>query len=72
MGWCQNIHKLQQPDLTLYDINQQENCQQYELYLDYLKNDRKLNNGTIIEHITAAIYSLKFLFARYNNYIFLL
>jgi hypothetical protein len=41
-----------------------EHRERYETYLRYLKNDKYLNNGTIVEYITTAIFALKFLFAR--------
>jgi hypothetical protein len=66
MGWCREMNQVPHPDLTLFDISKSpEHRERYELYLDYLRNDRKLGSGTMIEHFTAAIYALKFLFTRY-------
>jgi hypothetical protein len=68
MGWLIESNRLLQPDLTLFDVSKSaENRERYELYLDYLKNERKLNAGTIIEHFTAAVYALKYLYARYKK-----
>lgn len=65
MGWCRESNQVAAPDLLLYNIDaSQENRERYETYLDYLKRTRWLNDGTVVEHITAAIYALKFLFAR--------
>jgi hypothetical protein len=69
MGWCVEFQALQ-PDLTLFDVSKgSENRERYEKYLDYLKNDRKLNAGTMVEHFTSAIYALKMLYARYTLFI---
>jgi hypothetical protein len=65
MGFCVEHQAIPAPDLRLFDTNQSaEHRKRYETFLGYLKNDRHLNNGTIVEHITAAIFALKFLFAR--------
>ena len=67
MGWCKAMSGVDQPDFTLFDISRgEENRERYERYLDYLRNERKLNAGTMIEHFTSAIYALKMLFARYQ------
>lgn len=66
MGWCKDINNVIQPDLTLFDVNKSEKYKnQYETYLNYLKETRKLTSGTMVEHFTAAIYVLKYLFAKY-------
>jgi hypothetical protein len=68
MGWCREMNQIPQPDFTLFDISKSpENRERYELYLDYLKNDKKLGSSTMVEHFTAAIYALKFLFAKYAS-----
>ena len=66
MGWCRECGNIPEPNLNLFDVDNDENSEQYEKYLEYLKNDRKLSDGTMIEHVTSAIFALKFLFARYN------
>lgn len=65
LGWCKDYDKVDQPDLLLFDIEKSDNNRErYERFLDYLKDSRLLNDGTIVEHITSAIFALKFLFAR--------
>jgi hypothetical protein len=75
MGWCKNYGKVEEPDLWLYDISSlqdihQTNSNRYENYICYLTDERKLSSGTIGEHITAAIYSLKYLHQEdsFNDY----
>jgi hypothetical protein len=69
MGWCVEFNHACQPDFTLFDVSKNsENRERYEKYLDYLKNDRKLGAGTMVEHFTAAIYALKMLHSRYFNH----
>jgi hypothetical protein len=66
MGWCVEHLRISSPDLLLFDTNKStEHRERYETYLGYLKNYRCLSNGTVVEHITAAIFALKFLFERY-------
>jgi hypothetical protein len=66
MGWCLANNEVQQPDLWMFDITKSsEHKERYEKYLNYLKNTRKLGEGTMVEHFTAAIYALKMLYARY-------
>jgi hypothetical protein len=49
------------------------NREKYEKYLDYLRNERELSDGTIVEHLTSAIYALKMLHAKYvYDFMFLL
>lgn len=67
MGWCKEFSAVDEPDFTLFDINKEEYRERYQKYLDYLKKERQLNDGTMIEHLTAAIYALKMLF----RYVFL-
>jgi hypothetical protein len=71
MGWCKELGGVQQPDFTLFDISAlEENKKRYEQYLDYLKNKRKLNDGTMVEHFTAAVYALKYFFAKYGFFFY--
>ena len=65
IGWCYNTATILQPTLELFDIGKStNNRERYEAYLNYLKDERKLNIGTIAEHITAAVYVLKMLCVR--------
>jgi hypothetical protein len=48
----------------------EENKKRYEQYLDYLKNKRKLNDGTMVEHFIAAVYALKYFFAKYGFFFY--
>lgn len=64
LGWAKEHGCVDQPNLTHFDIEQDEsNRTRFEQYLTYLKEERQLSNGTIVEMITAAIYVLKFLYA---------
>ena len=65
LGWAKEHGGVDQPNLKHFDIEHDEsNRTRFEQYLTYLKEERQLSNGTIVEMITAAVYVLKFLYAR--------
>lgn len=70
LGWLKTHADVSSPSLGFFDISNEGYRSAYERYLNYLTDDRKLSIGTIVEHLTAAIYVLKFLHARYSGHYF--
>ena len=65
LGWLKTHKQISHPTFENFDIEHNEEFRNtYEEYLDYLTEVRQLNSGTLVEHITAAIYVLKFLCVR--------